>query len=83
MTNHNELMIDDIILPLRADDLAGMVDCMAAAQFWDAFHGFSRWWLSWGNEVCEVSWSTLQGLEAHVELYRNSPLMYEFWQHQE
>merc|ERR1719498_778285 len=39
--------------------------------------GFSQWKVQSLN-VCEVSWSDpLQGLDAHVDRYRNSPLMHE------
>jgi len=55
-----------------------LVNPLVAAQFWDAFNGFSRWWRSWMQEVCEVSWSRYeQGLEANVKRYQNSPLMHE------
>lgn len=53
-----------------------LVDSIVAAEFWDHFNGFSRWWRAWCKEVCEVAWSPLQGLEAHIERYRNSPLMH-------
>lgn len=56
------------------------VNCQTPA---DAEHmkrsldGFSRWSLPC-SKVCSVSWSQpLQGLEAHVARYRNSPLMHE------
>jgi len=40
------------------------------------FNGFANW--PCGNEnVCEVAWnSPHQGLETHIERYRNSPLMH-------
>jgi len=42
-----------------------------------SFDGFSDWAMPC-NKVCSVSWSQpLQGLEAHVARYRNSPLMHE------
>jgi len=50
---------------------------MDAEQLWRCMEGFSNWSLP-SSKVCHVSWSKpLQGLEAHVERYRNSPLMHE------
>lgn len=42
------------------------------------FEGFSRWVLS-SDKVCTVSWShpEQQGHAAHVERYRNSPVMHD------
>jgi hypothetical protein len=46
-------------------------------RFAKHFNGFSRWALP-SQKVCRVSWSMPhQGLEAHVERYRNSPVMHE------
>lgn len=48
-----------------------------AQQFWEKFEGFSNWSMS-SQKVCSMSWShPHQGLEAHVERYRNSPVMHE------
>merc|ERR1719171_2780139 len=52
-------------------------DSIAAAEFWDCFQGFSRWWRAWCKERCELSWSPEQGYDAHIERYRNSPLMHQ------
>lgn len=54
-----------------------LVDSAVAAEFWDSMHGFSKFWYAWGKATCTVSWSDLQGLDAHIELYRNSSLMHE------
>jgi len=77
-------LVDFIFLPMDCQTqenkgyaFVNLVDCMVAAQFWDTFHGFSQWWLAWGSDVCEVSWSPLQGLEAQIECHRNSPLLHE------
>lgn len=41
------------------------------------FHGFSRWSYE-SSKVCEVSWAhPHQGLEEHIERYRNSPVMHQ------
>jgi len=41
------------------------------------FHNFMRWSVK-TQKVCEVSWGNpLQGLSAHIERYRNSPVMHE------
>lgn len=47
-----------------------------AERFREHFSGFNRWCLA-SDKVCEVSWSSLQGLEEHIERYRNSPVMHE------
>merc|ERR1711865_250110 len=40
------------------------------------FDGFSKWAIP-SRKVCGVSWSgPHQGLEAHVDRYRNSPVMH-------
>mmetsp|Transcript_70764 Transcript_70764/g.185513 ORF Transcript_70764/g.185513 Transcript_70764/m.185513 type:complete len:412 (+) Transcript_70764:75-1310(+) len=44
--------------------------------FWKVFEGFSRWALP-SRKVCGVTWSgPHQGLQAHVDRYRNSPVMH-------
>lgn len=54
-----------------------LVTQMDAELLWRCMEGFSNWKLP-SSKVCRVSWSKpLQGLEAHVERYRNSPLMHE------
>lgn len=43
----------------------------------DYFQGFRHWGVP-TDKVCEVSWSDMhQGLAAHIERYRNSPVMHE------
>jgi len=45
-------------------------------QFWAAFDGYSKWVLP-SKKVCGVTWSgPHQGREAHVDRYRNSPVMH-------
>lgn len=47
-----------------------------ANRFFYHFQGFSTWSLNSGK-VSEVTWSQpLQGLEGHIERYRNSPVMH-------
>lgn len=49
----------------------------AAQNFRLVFEGFSDWGMA-SDKVCEVCWSNvLQGVEAHIERYRNSPVMHE------
>lgn len=49
----------------------------AAECFRQQLNGFSRWSVD-SDKIAEVSWSEpLQGLEHHIERYRNSPLMHE------
>merc|ERR1719310_623970 len=48
-----------------------------AEGFRQHFTGFNQWCLP-SDKVCEATWSdTLNGLEAHIERYRNSPVMHE------
>ena len=54
-----------------------MVDGKAVDELWKVFHGFSEWALP-TSKVCEVSWSgPHQGFKAHIERYRNSPVMHK------
>lgn len=55
-----------------------------ARCFWSYFDGFSGWTIPSNNEVCTVTWSDPhQGLAAHVQRYRDSPVMHpevpEIW----
>jgi len=44
--------------------------------FWKKFDGFSKWVLP-SRKICGMSWSgPHQGLAAHIERYRNSPVMH-------
>lgn len=48
-----------------------------ALDFTEEFQGFSAWAQSDSAKVCEVSWShPHQGLQEHVDRYRNSPVMH-------
>jgi len=54
-----------------------LVSSEVVQRFWATFNGFSRWVLP-SHKICEVAWSApYQGLAAHLERYRNSPLMHE------
>lgn len=49
----------------------------AAERCWKVFEGFNKWVVP-SSKVCSVNWSTpFQGLDSHVERYRNSPVMHE------
>jgi hypothetical protein len=49
----------------------------AAESFWRVFDGYSNWAIP-SRKMSGVSWSgPHQGLEAHIERYRNSPVMAE------
>jgi hypothetical protein len=49
----------------------------AAEKARQTFQGFAGW-KNASRKVCEVSWSgPLQGLSAHIEHYRDSPVMHE------
>jgi len=48
-----------------------------AQEAWKHFVGFQNWTLQ-SQKICEVAWGEpLQGLDAHIERYRNSPVMHE------
>merc|ERR1719401_2723791 len=49
-----------------------------AERSFKVFQGFSNWTICASNKVLQVAWGEpLQGLDAHVERYRNSPVMHE------
>lgn len=52
-----------------------LVSPKAAQRFHEVFAGFSEWSVPWDFEA-EVGWAALQGLDRHVEKYRNSPVMH-------
>lgn len=53
-----------------------LVDASYAAHFWSVFDGYSNWVLP-SRKICGVTWSgPHQGLEAHLERYRNSAVMH-------
>lgn len=48
-----------------------------AERMKETFEGFSRWVMP-SQKVCSVDWSSpFQGLESHIERFRNSPVMHE------
>jgi len=47
-----------------------------AHEFREHFSGYSRWTVK-SDKVCQVTWSSLQGLDEHIERFRNSPVMHE------
>ena len=54
-----------------------LVDPTYVPDFWAKFSGYSNWVVR-SKKLCGVSWSEPhQGLESHVERYRNSPIMHE------
>ncbi|CAE7386822.1 TE1 [Symbiodinium natans] len=54
-----------------------LVDASAVDAAWATFEGFEAWALP-SQKVCQVKWSgPHQGLEAHVERYKNSPVMHK------
>jgi len=54
-----------------------LVDGAAVDKAWKKFDGFDRWALPTAK-VCQVGWSgPHQGFQAHVERYRNSPVMHK------
>jgi len=75
---------DFVYLPLDFKGMVGLgysfinfIDFEEAVRFQEHFSGFCSWSVK-SNKVCEVTWSkSLQGKDAHIERYRNSPLMHE------
>merc|ERR1719277_1985623 len=48
-----------------------------ARRTFDVLAGFSEWKVPGSSKVLEVAWGNpLQGFDAHVERYRNSPIMH-------
>lgn len=77
-------MYDFVYLPIDFQRWAGLgyafvnaVTNVDAQRIRAHFQGFKKW--STGSlKVCEVCWGEpLQGLEAHIERYRDSPVMHE------
>lgn len=73
-------------LPMDFKNMVGLgycfvnlVDPEEAQRFRKHFEGFHRWGPAVSSEeACEVTWSNaLQGRDAHVDRYRNSPVMHE------
>jgi len=75
---------DFVYLPVDFRRLAGLgyvfvnfVTTEDAAWAKLHFQGFDRWEVA-SPKVCEMSWSEpLQGLDAHIDRYRTSPVMHE------
>lgn len=61
---------------------ANFVCTEEAERFMDHFRGFDKWSLA-SSKKSELSFSNTQGLEKHIERYRNSPVMHpdvdEIW----
>eukprot|EP00928_Gymnodinium_smaydae_P001387 TRINITY_DN1050_c0_g1_i1.p1 TRINITY_DN1050_c0_g1~~TRINITY_DN1050_c0_g1_i1.p1 ORF type:complete len:408 (-),score=89.18 TRINITY_DN1050_c0_g1_i1:48-1271(-) len=56
---------------------ANFLSASDAARCWTIFDGFTEWGFTC-DKVCEVVWGDPhQGFAAHIERYRNSPVMHE------
>lgn len=54
-----------------------LISPQVAQRFRNTFNGYSNWVLP-SRKICGVNWSgPHQGLQAHIERYRNSPVMHE------
>lgn len=54
-----------------------LVSATDALEFWAHFNGFNQW-ATPSAKVCALNWSSpIQGLTAHVDRYKNSPVMHE------
>lgn len=75
---------DFVYLPIDFASQAGLgyafvnlVSPAIARQFWEHFEGYRKWTVP-SEKVCALNWaSPVQGLHAHVERYKNSPVMHE------
>jgi hypothetical protein len=75
---------DFVYLPIDVHRGASLgyafVNCISpliAQQMRTAFEGYQSWRVS-SQKVCEVCWGEpLQGMDAHIERFRNSPLMHK------
>merc|ERR1712032_507740 len=57
--------------------LLQMLDSEDAKKAKSSFQGFARWRVP-SRKTCDVVWSgPVQGLQAHTERYRNSPVMHD------
>jgi len=78
-----EACYDFAYLPVDFKSQAGLgyafinfISTAEAQRCFDEFEGFSDWKVP-SEKVCTVTWgSPYQGFEAHVERYRNSPVMH-------
>jgi len=74
---------DFVYLPVDFHRKAGLgyafVNCVStsvAKQMREVLQGFQEWRVS-SRKVCEVCWGEpLQGLQVHIDRFRNSPLMH-------
>jgi hypothetical protein len=77
------LTYDFVYLPIDFAKKVGLgyafinfIDHESAEQFRVCFSGF-RGWTAVSEKVCQVMWSdVIQGRDAHIERYRNSPVMH-------
>jgi len=75
---------DFVYLPMDFQRTAGLgyafvnwVDNASAKAAWAHFQGFTGWAMK-SEKICEVAWGDpLQGRDAHIDRYRNSPVMHE------
>mmetsp|Transcript_3560 Transcript_3560/g.5742 ORF Transcript_3560/g.5742 Transcript_3560/m.5742 type:complete len:317 (-) Transcript_3560:343-1293(-) len=52
------------------------VDSESAMKFQKEYTGFRGWSVT-SDKMCEVVWSDMQGLQTHIDIYRNNPVMHE------
>lgn len=77
-------LYDFVYVPIDFRSRAGfgyafvnMISPEAALHFMNHFEGFGRWCME-STKTAEITWSSpTQGLEAHVERYRSSPVMHD------
>lgn len=75
---------DFVYLPVDFNTMSGLgyafvnlTTPVEAGRFWQHFEAFARWAIP-SEKVCTLNWSSPhQGLESHIERYRNSPVMHE------
>lgn len=77
-------LYDFVYVPIDFRSRAGfgyafvnMISPVAALHFMHHFEGFGNWSME-STKTAEITWSSpTQGLEAHVERYRSSPVMHD------
>jgi len=75
---------DFVYIPMDFSSQAGLgyafvnlVSPRDALSFWEHFEGFRKWCVT-SEKVGAMNWSSpIQGFEAYVQRYRNSPVMHE------
>lgn len=77
-------LCDFVYLPIDFDSdvnlgyaFVNLADGDAGQDFWKVFNGFCDWGVDRAStKICRLEWSQVQGLDTHIQRYRNSPLLH-------